>query len=279
MKIIDGKKIQEEILENIKREVTLLPFQPVFTDVLVGEDVVSLQYVRMKGAVAERAGFRFYNATFPKDIPNHELLEEIKKLNSISNMCGIIVQLPLPSHLDTEEVLNAIHPSLDVDCLGQVRSAEFYTGNFKLGYPTALACMKILDSLDIDLKTKRVVVLGQGMLVGRPVTALLRSREIEPITVNKNTPTEEKLKIIKDADVIISAIGKGAYLKGEMLKKGVIILDAGTSELEGGVVGDVDLESIQDVASYVAPVPGGVGPVTIAMLLQNVLKVAKKMIK
>lgn len=285
MEIINGKKMQEEILSRVKEQVALLHFVPVFTDVLVGDDLASAQYVRMKAKMAESVGIKFLHASFPGDISTENLVKEIKKLNGVKNMCGIIVQLPLPKTLDKKEVLDAIDPELDVDCLGAVASEKFYSDRSAggMGFPTALACMRILDSLDLDLKSKNTVVLGQGDLVGKPVTALLRFRGLKPTVITSKTESKEKL--LKEADIVISGIGKGKYITGEKIKRGAVLIDAGTSEslersstgeLNGGIVGDVDLESVKDVASYVSPVPGGVGPVTVAMLLDNVLTVAKR---
>src|SRR3989344_5674888 len=284
-KIIDGKKIRKGILENIRRDVALLPFTPVFSDVLVGKDPASAQYVRMKAKTAESVGMAFHKADFPDSITTDELLAEIKKLNEIKNMCGIIVQLPLPAHIDKQKVFDTIEPGLDVDCLGRIASEKFYKGDTSIGFPTALACMALLESLNLNLKDpprlgeagKKIAVLGQGMLVGRPVSALLRFRGLEPAIIDINTPNKDKAELIKGADVIISGMGAGKYITGGMLKPGVVLIVAGTSESEGGIVGDVNLESVKDVASYVSPVPGGVGPVTVAMLLNNVLSVAKKL--
>lgn len=275
--IINGKKIREEILGKIKKEVELLSFQPLFCDVLVGEDPVSKQYVDMKARYAERVGIKFYNASFPSKITTSELIEEIKKINTLENMCGIIVQLPLPEHINRREVLDAIDSSLDVDCLGVVASEKFYKNENKIGFPTALSCMELLNSIHVDLKDKNIIVLGQGELVGRPVSALLRFSGIEPKIITSTTENKEIL--IKNADIIITGIGKGKYITGNMIKKDVIIIDAGTSESNASIVGDVDFESVKDVASFVSPVPGGVGPVTVAMLLNNVLQVAKEKIR
>lgn len=289
MQIVDGRKIRDEILTKVKEEVTALPFKPIFCDVLVGEDPVSVQYVQMKERTAEAVGISFYKANFPGTISTDNLIREINILNGLKDMCGIIIQLPLPKQIDREKVLDSIDPRLDVDCLGSIAGAEFYNnfndGN-KLAFPTALACMALLDSLDLDLTSKNIVVLGRGMLVGRPVTALLQFRGLNPTIITSSTPArnaygeavaggENKEELIKKADIIISGIGKGKYLTGQMIKEGAVLIDAGTSESDGGIVGDVDLESVKDVAGYVSPVPGGVGPVTVAMLLKNVLTVAK----
>lgn len=271
--LIDGKKIRDNILEEVTQGVKNLPFQPVFCDVLVGSDPVSEQYVRMKAKKAESVGIHFHNAQFPDTITTDELIQEIHKLKDIPDMCGLIVQLPLPKHLDKDQILNAIDPSIDVDCLGEEASNIFYNQSIKLAYPTALSCMTLLDSLNIDLKDKKIAVIGQGQLVGKPVVHLLRIRGLEPSIIVRNTLDQEN--IMKDSDIIISATGSGRIITGDKIKQGAILIDAGTSESNGSIVGDVDLESVDGIASFVSPVPGGVGPVTVAMLLLNVLKVAQ----
>jgi len=292
MYIIDGKKIRDEILAKVKKEVASLSFRPIFCDVLVGDDKVSMQYVKMKAHYAETVGIYFHNANFSSSITTEDLIKEIEILNKMENMCGIIVQLPLPETIDRRAILDAIDPELDVDCLGTVASEKFYAGNISLGFPTALACMTLLDSLNFDinpltmLRTRKIVVLGQGDLVGKPVTALLKFRGLNPNIITSKT--EGKEKIIKEADIIISGTGKGSYITGNMIKKGAILIDAGTSEEISGlpsgqgrvnIVGDVDFESVKNVAGFISPVPGGVGPVTVAMLLNNVLNVAKNINK
>ncbi len=273
MILIDGKKIQKKILKDVKTEVAELKFQPIFCDILVGEDPVSMQYVKMKAKMAKEVGMIFHGAFFPADITPEELLKEIYILNNVPGMCGIIVQLPLPLNLDKRAVLDAIDPRLDVDCLGKMAGEKFYAGNTEIGFPTALACMTALDSVGMDLANKKIVVLGTGELVGRPVAALLKFRNLEPVALNSET--ENKKEFIKNADVIISGIGKGKYINGNMIKEGVILIDAGTSEDGSALVGDVELNSVSSLASYLSPVPGGVGPVTVAILLRNVLTVAK----
>ncbi len=276
MNIIDGRKIKGEILEELKSKVESLPFPPIFCDILVGEDTVSSSYVRIKGKAAESVGIKFKTVNFPADTTTGEIIEEIENLNRVPHMCGIIVQLPLPSHIEVQTVLDAISPALDVDCLGSTNSNNFYNDNEGIGYPTALACMKLLDSLNLKLEDKNIVVLGRGKLVGLPVTHLLESRSLKVTVVNSKTENSES--IIKAADVIISAMGKGKFITGDMVKEGVVIIDAGTSEENGAVVGDVDLESFEDKSSFATPTPGGVGPVTVATLLENVLRVAQSRI-
>jgi methylenetetrahydrofolate dehydrogenase (NADP+)/methenyltetrahydrofolate cyclohydrolase len=272
-KIIDGKKIKDEILAEVKTGVLSLPFTPVFCDILVGDNSVSSLYVRIKDKNATSVEIKFRTASFNEATTTEELVEEIENLNRVPAICGIIIQLPLPSHIDKRKVLDAISPPLDVDCLGSINSENFYNNGGEISFPTALACIRILDSLNIDLSKKKILILGQGSLVGLPVTHLLKKRGLSVDIMNTKTLNPEVL--IKDADVIISAIGKGKFIKGDMIKEGVVIIDAGTSEDNGAVVGDVDLESVKGIASFVSPTPGGVGPVTVAMLLKNVLQVAK----
>lgn len=272
--IINGRKIKDDILAEVKKGVEGLPFVPVFCDILVDGDPVSAQYVRMKERTALSVGIKFRGATFPVSITTEELIEEIENLNRVPHMCGIIVQLPLPSHIDTQSVVNAIDPNLDVDCLSVDASQMFYDGVSPIGFPAALACVRVLDSVDINLSDKNIVVLGQGRLVGKPVTHLLEKRGLVVTAIDSKTEKTEEL--LKNADVIISGIGRGKFITGDMIKSGAIIIDAGTSEDNGSVVGDVDLDSVLDIASYVSPTPGGVGPVTVAILLANVLTVAKK---
>jgi len=283
MQIIDGKKIRGEILFKIKKEVAMLPFKPVFCDILVGDNPVSIQYVQTKARTAEMVGIHFHKATFPSSISTKDLIKEIQVLNKMDHMCGIIIQLPLPDSIDRRAVLDSIEPRLDVDCLGAVVSEKFYNNydsEKDLGYPTALACMALLDSLPFSLKGKVIVVLGRGELVGRPVAALLGYRDLNCLVISSKTENKEYL--LKQADVVVSGIGKGKYITGNMIKYGAVLIDGGTSEeksedsdTQASIVGDVDFESVKNIAGYVSPVPGGVGPVTVAMLLNNVLKVAK----
>lgn len=266
--IIDGRKIRNEILEEVKTRVLTLPFTPIFCDILVGDDKVSASYVALKEKTAISVGIKVKSAKFIESITTEELIQEIENLNKVPHMCGIIVQLPLPLHINQEQVLNAIRPELDVDCLGKNISDKFYNNESNIGFPAALACIKMIDSLGQDLRGKNIVVLGQGKLVGKPVTHILRSRGLEVSTIDRSS--QNSLELIKNADILVSGIGSPAFVKKDMLKEGVIVIDAGTSEENGGVVGDVD-KDVASVASFVSLTPGGVGPVTVAILLENVL--------
>lgn len=266
MQIIDGRKIKKEILLGLKEEIKKLEFVPVFCDILVGNDPVSLQYVKLKKKTCEELGIKFHEAFFDEKITEEDLIKEIEKINNLENICGVIVQLPLPKHINTKNIISGISPELDVDCL---------RSNFENG-PTAKACIYILDSLNLDLENKNIVVLGAGDLVGAPVAMNLKHRDLNFEVIRSGTINKEI--IIKNADIIISGMGIPNYIKGDMVKKDVVIIDAGTSESNNSVVGDTDFDSIKDIVSFITPVPGGVGPVTVAMLMQNIFLVAKNKI-
>jgi len=271
--VIDGRAIAKNILNDVANQVAELSFQPVFCDVLVGEDPASVQYVEMKANTAEQVGLKFRRANFPESITTEQLIREIKSISGEPNMCGLIVQLPLPAHIDRQAVLNAIDSKIDVDCIGQTNSDLFYSGRAYMEFPTAAAVMEILKQISIDYKKQDFLVIGQGQLVGKPVSFLLKQRGCKIDVATSATKNTDEL--IKNADVIISAAGQPNLITGDKIKVGAIIIDAGTSEADSGIVGDVDFESVHDKASFVSPVPGGVGPVTVAMLFRNVLKVAK----
>jgi methylenetetrahydrofolate dehydrogenase (NADP+)/methenyltetrahydrofolate cyclohydrolase len=275
MRIIDGNEVARKISDEIKREVAALDFKPVFCDVLVGEDAASRQYVDMKAKAALNLGFEFRPANYAPGIATAQLIAEIKKISQEPNMCGMIVQLPLPGSLDRQAVLDAIDPKIDVDCTGKINSELFYSGKANMVFPTAAAIMELLDGTKADFNNKKFLVIGFGQLVGRPINFLLKQRGFNVEVADSRT--ENILPLMKNADVIISAAGKANLITGDKIKPGCIIIDAGTSELDGGIVGDVDLESVKNIAGMVSPVPGGVGPVTVAKLLYNVLRVAKEL--
>ncbi len=272
--ILDGRKIAAQIEEEIKKAVLKLTFVPVFCDILVGDDGASAQYVKMKAKAAERVGYKFRSANFRSNITTQELIEEIKKINKEPNMCGLIVQLPLPASLDKQAILDAIEPTIDVDCTGKINSELFYQGKAYVEFPTAAAVMELLERSVADYKAKQFLVIGFGQLVGRPVSFLLAQKGAKVEVARSKT--ENVADLMKKADVIVSAVGKAKLVTGNKIKTGSVIIDAGTSESGGGIVGDVDFESVKDVASHISPVPGGVGPLTVAMLLKNVLTVAKR---
>ena len=274
MHIIDGRKIRDSILDTLKNRIASLSFTPIFCDVLVGNDPASTQYVKMKVQVAESLGLKTHPAAFPESITTDELISEIKKIAEIPKMSGLIIQLPLPAHIDTKRVLDSVPEVIDVDSTSSSAAEKFYSGNPIFIFPTAAAVMSILDSLNIDFRDKVVAVVGKGMLVGNPVAYLLKNRGTILFSLDSSSSNIED--ILKTADVVITATGQTGLIKGEALKQGVIVIDAGASESDGTIAGDVDKDSVAGIASTLSPVPGGVGPVTVAMLMQNVVISAER---
>lgn len=273
MIIIDGKKIRDDFLEEIKMQVKGLKYEPQLFDITIGQNKLSDLYANLKLKFANQVGFKSQIINFPEIVTAEEIILKIKELNEGPKTAGIIVQLPLPPHINSQKVLDSILPELDVDCLGQENSQSFYEGQGNFILPTAKACLFILEKIGLDLTDKKIVVMGNGKLVGRPVSYLLRKKgyQVKNITKESINPEID----IKSADVIISAVGQANLITEDMVKEGVIIIDAGTSEENGIIKGDVDFEKVAPKTSFITPSPGGVGPVTLAMLLKNVLQVAK----
>ncbi len=273
--IIDGREISQQILQSIQERIQHLSFKPVLCDIIVGDDKVSMSYVKIKQRVAEKCGLDFVLVNLPRTSNLSDVVGTIHKVQEDKNLCGLIVQLPLPEHLNTKEILNAIDLKVDVDLLSEKSSEQFYAGSHNLIPPTAAAIWHILQDLKIDLTTKNILVIGQGQLVGMPITYLLKSNGFNVNIATKDTADIKALT--KNADIIISGAGKDKLLSGDMVKDGVIIIDAGTSEVDGGIAGDVDFQSVAPKAQFITPVPGGVGPVTVAKLIENVATVAEEM--
>ena len=276
MEIIDGRKIRDEILSGLKGRVAALPFVPVFCDILVGNDPASLQYVSMKDRVAESLGIEAYGAQFPEEITTEELVDEMAKIAALPGMSGLIVQLPMPAHIDTHAVLDAVPLAFDVDALSTEASDLFYADTPVFVFPTAAAVMAIIDSLDLPLLDMSVAMVGRGMLVGRPVSHMLLTRGMSVDIIDSSNSAEDQKEILRTADIVISATGQAGLITGDMVKDDAIVIDAGTSESGGGIAGDVERASVEKVARLLSPVPGGVGPVTVAMLMANVVLSAER---
>ncbi|MEK7075326.1 MAG: bifunctional 5,10-methylenetetrahydrofolate dehydrogenase/5,10-methenyltetrahydrofolate cyclohydrolase [Patescibacteria group bacterium] len=272
--IIDGRKIAREILDQLKTEVASLDFKPKLIDVFVGSDPVIESYVNIKAKRAFETGIDFEIKKYPQDVLEETLVADIKKMNSVENICGLIVQLPLPKHLDKQAVMNAINPDIDVDMITSVSLGELFTGQQKIMPATASAILRMLQELNIDLRGKHVLVVGAGDLVGKPVTFLLMQTGATVTVANQST--QDLSSLCLSADIIISGTGVPGLIKPSMVRAESIVIDAGTAESNSGISGDVDFEGIKDKVFAVSPVPGGVGPVTVAMLLSNVVAVAKR---
>lgn len=265
--LIDGRAIASKLFEDIKKRVETLTFQPLLCDVVVGNDPVSLSYVKIKGKRAMECGMEFSLVQFPETATEDDVINAIRGEQIKSNLCGLIVQLPLPSHLNSETILRTIDARIDVDGINP-------ESTHVLVPPTAGAIMHLLDSLEVDLSEQKFVVLGKGDLVGKPVAVELQKRNYDFTTVLADT--ENRAEILKSANVIISGVGKAGILTGEDVSNDIIVIDAGTSEQGGSIAGDVDFETVSIKAKYITPSPGGVGPVTVAKLLENVLIVAEQ---
>ena len=284
MKIIDGKNISNLIKEEIKVEVDQIISNgerpPHLAAVLVGEDGASLTYVASKVRSCQQVGFNSTLVKLPVDILEKELLKKIKELNNDDNIDGFIVQLPLPDHIDEEKILLAINPNKDVDGFHPTNFGKMAL-NMKTFIPaTPFGIMELLKRYDIETKGKYTVVLGRSHIVGRPISILMNSKgnpgDSTVTVVHSRTKNIENYT--KNADIIISALGIPGFVKNEMVKDGVVVIDVGITRVKdsnhpkGYVIrGDVDFDSVKQKASYITPVPGGVGPMTIAMLLKNTL--------
>ncbi len=276
--VFNGKEYSNNIIINLKEKVSNLPFVPEFSDVLIGTGV-SLRYVKMKQKIAESIGIKFIEANLTEDSTTDDILTKIKELSARPNMCGIIVQLPLPTSVDIQAVLNSIPVNLDVDGLSSSYDGLFYSGEDALIMPTAAAVMKILKSSGVVLKDKNIAVVGQGKLVGKPVTYLLQKQNLDVDTITINTHPDDMKSILENADVIISAVGKPGIVTGEDIKDGAVVIDAGTLEVDGAILGDVEFESVSKKSSFITPTPGGVGPVTVTCLMENVVESAIKKVQ
>lgn len=275
--IVDGNKIANEILEDLRVRIHGLRKKPKLMVFLVGENSASQVYVRIKQKKAAEIGMIVAIQKFAGDMGEDDLIDKIKAKNGDPEVSGIIVQLPLPKNINSEKVLNAIDPEKDVDCLTEVNKLKISKGQIRFEPPAAAAILRILDYYKIDLSKGNVLLIGSGDLVGKPLSALFLKRGVNFELANSKT--ENLRELASRADVIISGVGKPHLISGEMIKKGIVIIDAGTTGSEqGGIFGDVDFESVAPKASLITPVPGGVGPVTVAMLLRNVVKAAETII-
>ena len=279
-RIIDGKLLAEKVREEIAQratELTAQGVQPCLAVILVGEDPASSVYVRNKVAGCEKAGFRSLKFTYPADVAPDVVFAKIAELNADATVHGILVQLPLPKQFDADKVLEAIAPEKDVDGFHAVNFGLLLQGR-KSFYPcTPWGVMKMLDSENVSLKGMEAVVIGRSNIVGKPMAVMLLSRGAT-VTVC-HSQTKDLAFHTKRADLVVAAVGKPKFLKGDMLKPGAVVIDVGINRDENGkLCGDVDFDSAKQVASLITPVPGGVGPMTITMLLANTVESAERVL-
>ncbi len=270
-KIIDGKQIAQSVKEQLKDKVkdflAKYNHQITLAVILVGENPASKVYVKNKITATEYVGMKSLSFHLPEDSAQEEVESLVESLSNDNGVDGILVQLPLPKHLDENKILSKIPANKDVDgFLAQ------NVGNLLLGQPATVACtpfgvIKMLKSQNIELSGKNAVVIGRSNIVGKPM-ALLLLQENCTVTIC-HSKTQNLKEVCKNADILIAAIGKPEFVKADMVKEGAVVIDVGINRTEKGLVGDVDFEQVKDIASYISPVPGGVGPMTIAMLLEN----------
>jgi len=283
--IIDGKAIGQKIREDAKRRTAVLRERgiiPCLAVILAGEDPASLSYVGAKEKALAEAGMESRDFRLPASVSEAELFALIAKLNQEEKVHGILVQLPLPKHIKEDHVINAIDPSKDVDGLHPVS-----VGNMVMGRPSFIPCtpngvIALLRELDIPLSGAHAVVVGRSNLVGKPLANLLSNRNVNATVTICHTGTKDLARHTQQADIVIAAAGKPELIRAEMVRPGAVVIDVGVNRVKDPSVkkgyrlcGDVDFALVAGKASYITPVPGGVGPMTIAMLLQNTVQAAE----
>ena len=269
--ILDGKRLRDKILENLSEKLAKSDKKPTLAVILAGDDPASRIYVNNKKKTAEKIGINSVVYEYPGSISENELLGKIKELNEDDSVTAILVQLPLPDGISKENVINAINPKKDVDGLTRQNVGKMFSGEKPYVYPcTPKGIIAILDEYGIEIEGKKAVVVGRSNLVGRPVAQRLLDRNATVTTCHSKT--KNLSEITKTADILVSAVGK-QIIKSGMVKEGAVVIDVGISRTEDGkICGDVDFENVSKIASYITPVPGGVGPMTIASLMSNTVE-------
>ncbi len=278
MQLIDGKalanKVQTEVAEEVERLKQEKNVVPGLAVILVGDDPASHAYVKMKAKACEKVGFYSITHNMPDTISQSEIIQIIEMMNANPHIDGILVQLPLPKHIDTDKILEVIDPKKDVDGFHAYNVGRLVTNLDSFVPCTPFGVMKMFEAYDIDLEGKDVCVVGASNIVGKPMAALLLNANAT-VTVTHIYTKDLKAHTVK-ADIVVVGVGVPGLIKEDMVKEGAVVIDIGINRIEdGSLVGDVDFPKVSKKCSYITPVPGGVGPMTIAMLLSNTLKSAK----
>lgn len=277
MKLIDGKVISAHIKQQVKAQVEELKAQgtePCLAVIIVGDDFASRTYVNNKKKTCEEVGIRSLEFAMPAETTQEELLELVNKLNADDSVNGILCQLPIPKHIDEKVILNAILPEKDVDAFHPVNAGHIMIGDCVLKPCTPAGIMEMLKYEGIDVCGKNCVVIGRSNIVGKPMAMLLLGAS-GTVTVC-HSKTENLSDITRGADILVAAVGKAKFVTADMVKDGAVVIDVGMNRDEDGKrCGDVDFEAVKDKASHITPVPGGVGLMTVAMLMQNTVTAAK----
>lgn len=277
MAIIDGKAVSKTVRERVAKETAALKEKgvtPGLAVIIVGEDPASQVYVRNKEKACDEVGFYSEKYALPENTTQEELNALVEKLNKRDDINGILCQLPLPSHLDDKEVINLINPIKDVDAFHPVNVGAIMIGDYNFLPCTPAGIMELIHSTGVDVTGKKAVVMGRSNIVGKPMAMLLLH---ENATVEiTHSKTANLADITKEADILVAAVGKPKFVTADMVKEGAVVIDVGMDRDENGkLCGDVDFDSVAEKCSYITPVPGGVGPMTISMLMQNTLTAAK----
>ncbi len=276
-KIIDGKAVSAYIKDKVKEEVSALKEKGIDTClavILVGSDPASQIYVANKKKACEALGIVSKEFVLPETTTEAELLSLIEKLNNDKSVNGILCQLPLPKGLDERVVINAISPLKDVDAFHPSNVGKIMIGDYDFAPCTPAGVMEMLKFYDISVEGKSCVVIGRSNIVGKPMSLLLLHKN-GTVTVC-HSKTADLKEVCKGADILVAAVGRANFVTADMVKEGAVVIDVGMNRSEGKLCGDVDFDAVKDKVSYITPVPGGVGPMTIAMLMKNTLVAAKK---
>lgn len=279
--IIDGKALAQVIKENIKKKVARMAFKPGLAVILVGDNPASKIYVNAKEKACQKVGFYSQKIVFPSSISQKRLLKEINRLNQDKKIHGILIQLPLPKKFNEQEVIKAISPTKDVDCFHPLNVGKLALIKNEVDLDEFLApctpkgVIRLIESTKVDIEGKKAVIVGRSNLVGKPVSLLLLAKNATITICHSRTVDLERET--NQADILIAAAGRPKLITAKMVKRGAIVIDVGINRTEKGLVGDVDFEKVKDIAGFITPVPGGVGPMTIACLLENTLLLAKRL--
>ena len=280
--IIDGKLVSSTVRKNLTKEIEEFKTETGITVglavILVGNNPASAVYVRNKHKACLEVGINSYEITMPEETTEEELLAKIDELNADTNVHGILVQLPLPKHISEEKVLNKISPEKDVDAFHPTNVGKIVSGKYDFLPCTPAGIMELLHFYNVDICGKDCVVIGRSNIVGKPM-ALLLLAENGTVTIC-HSRTKNLAEVAKEADILVVAIGKENFVGADMVKEGAVVIDVGINRTsDGKLCGDVDFSAVEPIASKITPVPGGVGPMTITMLLKNALTAAKKQAK
>ena len=276
MNLIDGKMISSKLKEEYRAKIEKLERKPKLAMIRIGDDAAAALYTKMKGQICEELGIPFVEFNYKSSITQQELLDEIEKLNVDDEITAILVESPIPHHLDILEAFDMIDPNKDVDGLNSINLGQLAAGHPTFSPATPVGIMKLLEEYKIDVEGKRCVVVGRSNLVGRPRVLLLLNAN-GTVTIC-HSRTKDLAEITKQADILVVAIGKPKYITEDMVKEGAVVIDVGINRIPGQkkIVGDVDFENVKDKCAYITPVPGGVGPMTIISLIENLIKTVEE---